>query len=147
MSGLVVARQLLHDLLFHILRRVKSMLFSVGRILVNIQLQVLTELLGELVEIILIFSCLLDEIHAFLQQVLLYYLEDLVQLQRLSGDVHDTYSLMSSGGSGGTVMGSRILPSLTKNFISGSLRSGSTSLLAGSFSLRMWTSQIVAPSW
>lgn len=79
------------NLLITRLRRVEAEEFSklatVLGILVNTKLDVLAEGLVELVEVVLVFGDLRDEVKALLDKVLADDLKNLVLLERLTGDV------------------------------------------------------------
>lgn len=62
-------------------------LLAVGRIFVDTQLDVLSELLVELLEVLLVFSDLVEQLDALLHQVLPDDLENLRLLQHFSGNV------------------------------------------------------------
>ena len=62
-------------------------LSSVGRILVDSELEVLGELFVELFEVLVVLSDLSEHLKTLLYDVLLYDLENLVLLKGLSGDV------------------------------------------------------------
>jgi hypothetical protein len=64
-----------------------SNLGSVGGVLVDSELQVLGELLVEFLVVFLVFLDLREHFKAFLDDVLLYDLQDFVLLKGLSGDV------------------------------------------------------------
>ena len=60
---------------------------AVLRILVDTELDVLAERLVELLEVVLVLTDLREQVHALLDDVLADDLEDLVLLERLTGDV------------------------------------------------------------
>lgn len=64
-----------------------SQLFSVVRVLVDAKLDILTKLLKELLVILSVLTYLLEQLQAFLCNVLLYHLQNLVVLQVLPRNV------------------------------------------------------------
>merc|ERR1719370_223986 len=64
-----------------------SQLLTIRRVLMNAKLQVLAELFIELLEVVLVLSHLLDQLHHLLHQVLPDHLEDLVLLEHFSRNI------------------------------------------------------------
>eukprot|EP00080_Pristionchus_pacificus_P011895 PDM71915.1 hypothetical protein PRIPAC_38322 [Pristionchus pacificus] len=64
-----------------------SELLAVGRVLVDAELEVLSEVLVELLEVVLVLGDLLEELDALLDEILADHLEDLRLLEHLTRDV------------------------------------------------------------